>query len=118
MAGGGFSFYAVTIIFRAFLGINMGLWVCTVVYGIQAIILISLHRRFLEKHNSFGRVAISILISIFSSITLITILDFLDKPIDSKNLIISFLVLPALGTGLMTHTIENWQKNREIRSSF
>lgn len=111
----GISFYIVAVLFRLLLGLNIGFWIFMIVFGIQEVVLIYVHHRFFQKYSSYGKVATSVLLSISYSILVISVLAYFGIPITSSELLISFIFIPALGTGIMTHTIENWLVTRDIQ---
>jgi len=108
----GVPFFLITIIARAIMGVDTGLWVCTFVYGIQTIALNYLHSPFLH-FKTFGRVAAAVLVSFFSSLILLIFLIILGKPVSSFELFTGFLIIPSLGAGMMSYTIEKWLEIRE-----
>lgn len=103
--------YAATLIIRAFFGVNIGFWATSLSFGIQAILVAAYRKRFLSL--SFKRkTVVSMIMSILSSLLLLLTLNMMYAPQFDLKLLLNYIIIPALGTGIMIYTIESWIRNR------
>lgn len=106
--------YCATLIIRSFYGFNEGFWATGLAFGIQAIINDACRKLFLSLSLK-RKTAASVIISFLSSCLLLFIMKIISAPILKVELLINYLLIPALGTGIMTYTIEIWSRNRYLQ---
>jgi two-component system sporulation sensor kinase B len=115
-SGMGISFFlfSITLVLRALFGINYGLLVTFIVFGIQTLICIRLHKWFLNQTIS-KKVSCCTLLSILNSVIWILIMMINEESITSVELWFSLIVIPAIGTFICTYIIEALRKNFILR---
>ncbi len=103
----GYSFLlaGVTILMRGFLGINDGFWVSVGVFAALAILLKWIHPWF-NRLTLNSRVGISVLLTVFTSFLLMQMVTVVSEPIKHPEAWISFILIPALTSGLVSYSIE------------
>jgi two-component system sporulation sensor kinase B len=115
-SGMGISFFlfSITLVLRALFGINYGLLVTFIVFGIQTFICIGLHKWFLNQ-TTRKKISCCMLLSILNSGIWILIMMINDESITSVQLWFSLIVIPAIGTLIFTYIIEALRKNFILR---
>jgi two-component system, sporulation sensor kinase B len=106
--------FAITLSTRALCGINAGFWITCIVFGILTLMCIKLHKRFL-KQSFKKKIILSTLLSVFHSIMVLGVIKSIGFSITTMGLWVSYVIIPAVGTGIGTYTIEVWKKNLFLR---
>lgn len=112
--GIGVFLFSITMVLRAFFGINYGLLVTFIVFGIQTFIYIGLHKWFLIQ-TTRKKVSCCTLLSILNSILWILIMMINEESVTSPELWLSLIVIPTIGTLICTYVIESLRKNLILR---
>ncbi|MGV2939070.1 ATP-binding protein [Mesobacillus sp. LC4] len=112
----GYSFVlaGVTLLMRGFLGINDGFWVSVGVFSGLAILLKWIHPWF-NRLSLNSRVGVSVLLTVITSFLLMQMVAIVNKPISHPEAWISFILIPALTSGLVSYSIETIRQTFIIR---
>ncbi len=113
-AGHSFLFAGVTILMRAFLGINDGFWVSFGVFLVLGVLLKWIHPWF-KRLSLNQRVGVSILLTVMTSFILMQMVAILNDPIIHPEAWISFILIPALTSGLVSYSLETIRQTLIIR---
>lgn len=106
--------FSTTIGFRALFGVNSGFVSCFIVFSIHTLICMCIHKWF-SKQTMNRKIFVCTALSVFNSIMLVVIMDIFDISILSTELMISYIVVPALGTSMVVYTIESIKKNEFLK---
>lgn len=106
--------FAFTVGFRAFFGINDGFFACLIAFALLTIICITVHKWFI-KQTAKRKMIFSTSLSVFHSIVIIGIMYLFKITTFSTELLISYMVITALGTCIAVYTIEALQKNAFLK---
>lgn len=112
--GQAFLLAGVTILMRGFMGINDGFWTSAGVFTVLAIILTWIHSWF-SSLSLNQRVGVSVLVTVITSFVLMQLIGIVTEPIIHAEVWISFLVIPAITTGLISYSIETIRQSLLIR---
>lgn len=112
--GQGFLLAGVTIIMRGFMGINDGFWTSAGVFTVLAFLLTWMHSWF-SSLSLNQRVGVSILVTVITSMVLMQLIGIITEPITHAEAWISFLVIPAITSGLISYSIETIRQSLLIR---
>ncbi|WP_226641737.1 ATP-binding protein [Mesobacillus subterraneus] len=112
----GYSFLlaGLTLLMRAFLGINDGFWVSVGVFSGLAILLKWIHPWF-NRLTLNSRVGVSVLLTVITSFLLMQMVAIVNEPISHPEAWISFILIPALTSGLVSYSIETIRQTFIIR---
>lgn len=112
--GQGFLLAGVTILMRGFMGINDGFWTSAAVFTVLAFVLTWMYSWF-SSLSLNQRVGVSILVTVITSFVLMQLIGIVTEPITHAEAWISFLVIPAITTGLISYSIETIRQSFLIR---
>jgi two-component system, sporulation sensor kinase B len=112
--GNSFLLAGVTILMRGFMGINEGFWTSAGLYVVLAFLLKWIYPWF-SRFSLNQRIGVSILLTVMTSFVLIELIGFVNEPINHPEAWISFLVIPALTSGLISYSIETIRQTLLIR---
>ncbi|MEH7885005.1 HAMP domain-containing sensor histidine kinase [Bacillus sp. JJ1609] len=112
--GQGFLLAGVTILMRGFMGINDGFWASAGVFIVLAFVLTWISSWF-SRLSLNQRVGVSILATVITSLVLMQLIGIVTEPITHPEAWISFLVIPAITTGLISYSIETIRQSFLIR---
>lgn len=104
-AGHSFLFAGVTILMRGFLGINDGFWVSVGVFFGLAILFKWMHPWF-NRLSLNQRIGTSVLMTVMTSFILMQMVAIVNEPIRHPEAWFSFILIPALTSGLVSYSIE------------
>ncbi|NKE04251.1 MULTISPECIES: sensor histidine kinase [Mesobacillus] len=112
----GYSFLlaGLTLLMRALLGINDGFWVSVGVFSGLAILLKWIHPWF-NRLSLNSRVGVSVLLTVITSFLLMQMVAIVNEPISHPEAWISFILIPALTSGLVSYSIETIRQTFIIR---
>ncbi|WP_213367589.1 ATP-binding protein [Mesobacillus boroniphilus] len=113
-AGHSFLFAGVTLLMRGFLGINDGFWVSVGVFIALAILLKWMHPWF-NRLSLNQRIGVSVLLTVMTSFALMQMVAIFNEPIRHPEAWISFILIPALTSGLVSYSIETIRQTVIIR---
>ncbi|MBT2679478.1 sensor histidine kinase [Bacillus sp. ISL-35] len=113
-AGHSFLFAGLTILMRGLLGINDGFWISVAVFTTLAFILKWMHPWF-NRLTINQRVGVSIILTVMSSFVLMQMVTVVNQPIGHPEAWLSFILIPALTTGLISYSIETIKQTLIIR---
>ncbi|WP_415813120.1 ATP-binding protein [Mesobacillus thioparans] len=113
-AGYSFLFAGLTILMRGLLGINDGFWISVVVFITLAFIL-KWMRPWFNRITINQRVGVSIILTVMSSFVLMQMVTVFNQPIRHPEAWISFILIPALTSGLISYSIETIKQSLIIR---
>lgn len=105
---------AVTIVMRGLMGINEGFWASAGVFSLLALLLTWIHSWF-SRLSLNQRVAVSVLITVMTSFVLMQLIGIVNEPITHPEIWISFLIIPAITSGLISYSIETIRQSLLIR---
>ncbi|MEH7444983.1 ATP-binding protein [Bacillus sp. JJ1122] len=112
--GQGFLLAGVTIFMRGSMGINDGFWTSAGVFIVLAFLLTWMHSWF-SSLSLNQRVGVSILVTVITSMVLMQLIGIITEPITHAEAWISFLVIPAITSGLISYSIETIRQSLLIR---
>lgn len=98
-----------TIIFRGIHGLNIGFYYTLLFYGLLALFLWKIHPLFWGKKPKF-RILYSISLSVILNMIILAPLDFL-TPAYTLDVWIAYIMIPSLGVGITSSTIEFVMRN-------
>lgn len=112
----GYSFLltGVTILMRGFMGIDEGFWASSAVFVTLAILLTWIHAWF-SRLSLNHRVGFSVFITVITSFVLLQIVYIIEDSPTHPEAWISFILIPALTSGLISYSIETIRQTFLIR---
>ncbi|SEN25830.1 two-component system, sporulation sensor kinase B [Mesobacillus persicus] len=113
-SGLAFPLLLVVILVRGIIGVNYGFWVTLFVFIIVACLFILVRNWFL-KLTANQRVGVTMLFSTMTSLLLMIFSLLKQEPIHITEVWTSFLIVPALATGIISYTIELIRQNTLMR---
>lgn len=113
-SGSAFPLFLVLILVRGIIGVNFGFWVTLFVFFIVTCLFIFVRKWFL-KLTANQRVWVSMLFSMMTSLLLVIFVLLKQVPVHLTEVGISFLIVPALATGIISYTIELIRQNTIMR---
>lgn len=113
-AGHSFLFAGLAILMRGFLGINDGFWISVSVFTTLAFILTWMHSWF-NRLSINQRVGVSIILTVMTSFVLMQMVTVVNQPIRHPEAWLSFILIPALTSGLISYSIETIKQTLIIR---
>lgn len=105
---------AVTIVMRGLMGINEGFWASAGVFSLLALLLTWIHSWF-SRLSLNQRVGVSVLITVMTSFVLMQLIGIVKEPITHPEIWFSFLIIPAITSGLISYSIETIRQSLLIR---
>ncbi|PLR94110.1 sensor histidine kinase [Bacillus sp. T33-2] len=112
--GNAFLLAVLTILMRGFIGIDEGFWVSAAVFIMLSLLLKWLHGWFIEATFKM-RMAVSVLINVFTSFILLEMITVITKPVINAETWISFIFIPAIAAGIISYSIETLRHNALMR---
>lgn len=113
-AGHSFLFAGITLFMRGLIGINDGFWVSVGVFSALGILFKWMHPWF-NRLSVNQRVGMSILMTVITSFVLVEMVAIFNEPIRHPEAWISFILIPALTSGLVSYSIETIKQTVIIR---
>ncbi|MEH7383501.1 HAMP domain-containing sensor histidine kinase [Bacillus sp. JJ1533] len=104
------------IIIRGIYGINFGFYATILLYLPLALILWKLYPWFWKQH-SMKRVCISVIMTLILSFFTATALLFSKPTINTVDAWFAYLVIPAIGLGIMSYLTEFFRNNLQMRQT-
>ncbi|WP_176167351.1 sensor histidine kinase [Mesobacillus jeotgali] len=113
-AGHSFLFAGITILMRSLLGFDDGFWISFFIFIVLAFLFKWMHPWF-NRLAINQRVGVSILLTVMTSFVLMEMVGVISQPIRHPEAWLSFILIPALTTGLISYSIETIRQTLIIR---
>lgn len=112
----GYSFLlaGVAILMRGIVGIDDGFVASSIVFIVLATFLTWI-RVWFSRMTLNQRVGTSIVLTVVTSLVLMQIIGFVNKPVNQIEAWVSFIVIPAVTSGLISYSLETIRQNLIIR---
>lgn len=106
--------FIIVMMIRGIVGINVGFWISLFVFMAIALICIYVRSWFMRL-SANQRVGIAVLFSISTSLMLTVIVLLQESPLYFPEISVSFLLVPAIATGIISYTMELIRQNSLMR---
>lgn len=106
--------FIIVMMIRGIVGINVGFWISLFVFMAIALICIYVRSWFMRL-SANKRVGIAVLFSISTSLMLTVIVLLQESPLYFPEISVSFLLVPAIATGIISYTMELIRQNSLMR---
>lgn len=106
--------FIIVMMIRGIVGINVGFWISLFVFMAIALTCIYVRSWFMRL-SANQRVGIAVLFSISTSLMLTVIVLLQESPLYFPEISVSFLLVPAIATGIISYTMELIRQNSLMR---